>query len=124
MSGTQDHVHSSSDSHGEEDHTGPIKTPKQLAWAVFFAFIVPIVVIIMLASYVTSDPKPAAGSDVPFPDDVLIDNAYGAADPLPTKAEPAVGTKRARDFDVPDDNEEAYCAPRGRAWRWGVARFA
>ena len=63
MSGTQDHVHSPSDSHAEEDHTGPIKTPKQLAWAVFFAFVVPIVVIIMLASYVTSDPKPAAGSE-------------------------------------------------------------
>ena len=63
MSGTQDHVHSSPNSHDEEDHTGPIKTPKQLAWAVFFAFIVPIVVIIMLASYVTTDPKPAAGSE-------------------------------------------------------------
>ena len=63
MSGTQDHVHSSSDSHDEEDHTGPIKTPKQLMWAVFFAFVVPIVVIIMLASYVTTDPKPAAGSE-------------------------------------------------------------
>ena len=63
MSGTQDHVHSSTNSHDEEDHTGPIKTPKQLAWAVFFAFIVPIVVIVMLASYVTSDPKPSAGSE-------------------------------------------------------------
>ncbi len=63
MSGTQDHVHSSPNPHDEEDHTGPIKTPKQLAWAVFFAFIVPIVVIIMLASYVTTDPKPAAGSE-------------------------------------------------------------
>ena len=63
MSGPQDHGHSSADSHDEEDHTGPIKTPKQLAWAVFFAFVVPIIVIILLASYVTSDPKPAAGSE-------------------------------------------------------------
>jgi cytochrome c5 len=49
--------------HEEEAHEGPIKTPKQLAWAVFFAFIVPIVVIIMLANYVSTDSKPAAGSE-------------------------------------------------------------
>jgi cytochrome c5 len=47
----------------EEAHEGPIKTPKELAWAVFFAFAVPIVVIILLAYYVTSQFKPAAGSD-------------------------------------------------------------
>lgn len=46
----------------DEAHTGPIKTPKQLAWAVFFAFVVPVVVIILLASYVSTEPKPAAGS--------------------------------------------------------------
>ncbi|CAN5203715.1 hypothetical protein BH11PSE10_BH11PSE10_19660 [soil metagenome] len=64
MSGTQDHVHHTAASHDEEDaHTGPIKTPKQLMLAVFFAFVVPIIVIILLASYVTTDPKPAAGSD-------------------------------------------------------------
>lgn len=55
---SQDQQH---DAH--EAHEGPIKTPKQLAWAVFFAFVVPILVIIMLASAVTSQFKPAAGSD-------------------------------------------------------------
>lgn len=44
-------------------HEGPIKTPKQLILAVFFAFVVPIVAIIMLAVFVTSGQKPAAGSD-------------------------------------------------------------
>ena len=58
MSGTQDHVHDH-----EEAHEGPIKTPKQLAWAVFFAFVVPVLVIAMLASYVTTDSKPSAGSE-------------------------------------------------------------
>jgi cytochrome c5 len=58
MSGTQEHEHDHDDA-----HEGPIRTPKQLAWAVFFAFVVPIVVIIMLANYVTSDSKPAAGSE-------------------------------------------------------------
>lgn len=55
----------SQDQHHEahEAHEGPIKTPKQLAWAVFFAFVVPILVIILLANAVTSEFKPAAGSD-------------------------------------------------------------
>ncbi len=56
MSGTHDHDH-------EEAHEGPIKTPKQLIWAVLFAFVVPVIVIIMLANYVSSDSKPAAGSE-------------------------------------------------------------
>lgn len=46
----------------EEDHTGPIKNPKQLLTAVFFSFIVPIFVIIGLVYYVTADNKPAAGT--------------------------------------------------------------
>lgn len=53
----------SHDDHHEEGHTGPIKTPKQLAWAVFFAFAVPILVIILLAYAVTSHFKPAAGTN-------------------------------------------------------------
>lgn len=52
----------SQDQH-EEAHEGPIKTPKQLAWAVFFAFAVPILVIILLAYAVTSHFKPSAGSE-------------------------------------------------------------
>jgi cytochrome c5 len=47
----------------EEAHEGPIKTPKQVAWAVLFGFAVPILVIVMLAYAVTSNPKPAAGTD-------------------------------------------------------------
>ena len=46
----------------EEDHTGPVKNPKQLLMAVFFSFIVPIFVIIGLVYYVTAENKPAAGS--------------------------------------------------------------
>jgi cytochrome c5 len=48
--------------HHEEDHTGPIKTPKHLLLAVFFSFVVPVFVIIGLVYYVTSANKPAAGS--------------------------------------------------------------
>ena len=49
-------------SHTEEDHTGPIKTPRQLLMAVFFSFVIPIFIIIGLVYYVTSHDKPAAGA--------------------------------------------------------------
>ena len=44
-------------------HEGPIKTPKQLIWAVGLAFVVPVVAIILLANYVTAQKNPGAGSD-------------------------------------------------------------
>jgi len=55
-----------SDAHSEQDapHEGPIKTPKQLAVAVFAAFVVPVIVIVMLASYITTATRPAAGSNL------------------------------------------------------------
>ena len=46
----------------EEDHTGPVKNPKQLLMAVFFSFLVPIFAIIGLVYYVTAEKKPAAGA--------------------------------------------------------------
>ena len=55
MSASHDHDH-------DDAHTGPIKTPTQLAWAVLFAFVVPVIVIILLANYVTTDTTPAAGT--------------------------------------------------------------
>jgi len=54
-----------SDAQSEQDapHEGPIKTPRQLVAAVFFAFVVPVIVIVLLASYVSTDSRPAAGSN-------------------------------------------------------------
>ena len=54
-----------SDPQSEQDapHEGPIKTPRQLVAAVFFAFVVPVIVIVLLASYVSTDSRPAAGSN-------------------------------------------------------------
>lgn len=46
----------------EEDHTGPVKNPKQLLMAVFFSFVVPIFVIIGMVYNVTTENKPAAGA--------------------------------------------------------------
>jgi cytochrome c5 len=46
----------------DEDHSGPIKNPKQLLVAVLFSFVVPIFIIIGLVYFVTSENKPAAGA--------------------------------------------------------------
>jgi len=71
MSGTQDHAnaqdrapatHAAAQAH--DAHEGPIKTPKQLIVAVFFAFLIPIVVLVLAANYVSSEVKPAAGSNL------------------------------------------------------------
>jgi cytochrome c5 len=51
-----------SDHNHEEAHTGPIKTPKQLLIATFLAFVVPVFIIIGLVFYITSAPKPSAGT--------------------------------------------------------------
>ncbi len=51
-----------SDHSQEESHTGPIKTPKQLLIACLFAFVVPVFIIIGLVYFVTSAPKPQAGT--------------------------------------------------------------
>jgi cytochrome c5 len=45
--------------HHEEDHTGPVKTPKQMLQLVFFSFVLPIFMIIGLVYYVVNDAKPA-----------------------------------------------------------------
>jgi cytochrome c5 len=55
--------HDPSSGHDDGPHEGPIRTPKQLILAVFYAFVIPIAVIVLLTNYVTSNPRPAAGSD-------------------------------------------------------------
>lgn len=61
-----------SDAPSEQDapHEGPIKTPRQLVAAVFFAFVVPVIVIVLLASYVSTETRPAAGSNQLSPEAV------------------------------------------------------
>ncbi|MFN7725579.1 MAG: c-type cytochrome [Rubrivivax sp.] len=55
--------HDSHDASHDGPHEGPIKTPKQLVWAVVASFLVPIVVIVLMANFVASGTKTAAGSD-------------------------------------------------------------
>ncbi|MEO8858492.1 MAG: c-type cytochrome [Burkholderiaceae bacterium] len=51
-----------SDISHEEDHTGPIKNPKQLLATVIFAFIAPVFLIIGLVFFVTSGNKMGPGA--------------------------------------------------------------
>lgn len=50
-----------SDTTHAEAHTGPIKNPKQLLIAVFFSFVIPVLVIIGLVQFVSSGSKPGMG---------------------------------------------------------------
>lgn len=59
-----------SHSHDEENHEGPIKTPKQLIVTILLSFVVPVIAIVMLASYVTDDKRPSAGSDGLTPESI------------------------------------------------------
>jgi len=74
--------------HSEDNHEGPIKTPKQLVLTVIASFVVPIIVIIMLASFVSFGAKEGAGSD-------LMDAAAVAKRLAP------VGSVEVRDANAP-----------------------
>ena len=49
--------------HTDGPHEGPIKTPRQLILAVLFAFVIPILGIVLLVMFVTSNQRSGAGSD-------------------------------------------------------------
>lgn len=57
-------AHANAQEHAHDGpHEGPIKTPKQLVWAVAASFVVPILVIIMLTQFVAVGEKQAAGTE-------------------------------------------------------------
>ena len=60
MSNTQQH----------EEHSSPIKTPKQLIVTVVLALVLPIIIIIMLVNMVVAGNAPVAGSDALGPEAV------------------------------------------------------
>jgi len=89
-------------SHTEHDgpHEGPIKTPKQLILAVFYAFVIPIALIVLLVTYVTSEHRPAAGSKA-------LD-----ADAVAQRLQPvgAVQVKDASDLSTLKTGEQVFAA--------------
>lgn len=60
----------SSDPHQQIDHqhSSPIRTPKQLITVVVLAFVVPVIVIILLATFVAGQKVAGAGSDSMTPE--------------------------------------------------------
>jgi cytochrome c5 len=67
ISDPEDPMSQAPNSH-DTDHEGPIKTPKQLAVAVGLAFVVPVLIIVMLATFVTSGGTGSSGSDALSPE--------------------------------------------------------
>lgn len=57
-------------SHPHNEHESAIKTPKQLMMVIFASFTVPIICIVLLVIYVTSDKLTGAGSDGQSPEAV------------------------------------------------------
>ena len=84
----------------EENHEGPIKTPKQLIATVVASIVVPVIIIILLANYVDLGNKPGAGSD-------------GLGDEAVAKRLQSIGTVEIRDTTKPGvarTGEQVYTA--------------
>jgi cytochrome c5 len=113
----------------EEDHTGPVKTPKQMLQLVFFSFVLPIFMIIGLVYYVVNDAKPAGISATTDKSQMALG---GLTDQERTKALEAriqkVGKAEIRDADRPlKAGEEVYkaqCAACHAAGLAGAPKFA
>jgi cytochrome c5 len=64
-----------------ETHESPIKTPKQLITTIVLCFIVPITLLILLAGWVASGVKPAAGTEA-FSDKAITARIHPVANTL------------------------------------------
>lgn len=96
-----------------DSHTGPIKTPAQLLWTSFFAFVVPVFVIIGLVYFVTSANKPGAGA---------VDTDIAVAQRIEK-----IGSVEIRDANRPLESGanvyEAQCAACHAAGLAGAPKF-
>jgi cytochrome c5 len=109
-----------SDNTQEENHTGPIKTPKQLLLAVFLSFVVPVLIIIGLVAYVTNEAKPAGTTQA----ESYTLGGVGAQDAERGVAERIrkVGTVEIRDANRPlKGGEEVFKAQCTTCHTAGVA---
>lgn len=101
-----------SDSHAEEAHTGPIKTPSQFLWASIASFVVPVFIVIGLVYFVTSAPKPSTSTR----DDAVVyaGSTQQSRDKATAERIQKVGTVEIRDANRTLKNGEdvykAQCA--------------
>jgi len=99
-------------SHGDDDgHTSFIRTPRQLIIVVLLALLVPIALIVLLASYVVNDKLIGAGSDSMTPE------------AIEARIRPVAGFE-LRDASAPQvarSGEEVYKAVCGACHAAGVA---
>jgi cytochrome c5 len=113
-----DHAHD--EEHALEDHTGPIKTPKQLLVTVIFAFVIPVFIIIGLVAYVVSENQPSGSTQAE-------ELALGGVTPQDLERDTAarirkVGTVEIRDANRPlKTGEEVFKAQCTTCHSTGVA---
>lgn len=89
--------------HGHDDHESPIKTPKQLITVIVLSFLIPIVLIILLAKFVNSASLPGAGS-ASMTDEAIRERLRPVAG---FELRPADGSGPARS---PDEVYKATCS--------------
>lgn len=113
-----------SQDHNSHDDEGPIKTPKQLIVTVVLSFVLPIIVIVLLVNYVTTDQKESAGSNLLTTEAVaelikpvgMVEVKAAAAAPGATPGEEVYKTQCAACHD-----SGAMGAPKfGDAAAWGT----
>ncbi|MBE7942858.1 cytochrome c5 family protein, partial [Ramlibacter aquaticus] len=86
-----------SDNAHEEAHTGPIKNPKQLLLAVFFAFVIPVFAIIGFVAYVTAENKPAGSTQAER-------QALGGVTPQDLERDIALRIRKVGTVEIKDPN--------------------
>lgn len=93
------------------EHQTPIKTPQQLIWVIVLAFVVPVLLISLLAKFVASGTRTGAGSDSMLP--AAIEN----------RIRPVAGLE-LRDVNAPrqlKSGEDVYKAQCSACHAQGVA---
>ena len=97
----------SEESHSKEEHSSPIKTPKQLVIVIVLAFAVPVVVFAMLAHLVTTSIRPVATN--PGMSEEAI------AQRLKPVGDVAIMSKEERDAKLAAEKKAAEAAPKPEA---------
>ena len=91
------------------DTEGPIKTPKQLIYAILAAFLIPIAVIVLLTQYVGNLKNPSNSSDA-YTEDKILEriSPIGSIRTEPFLADSSTNVEDANIIKVALSGEEVY----------------